>query len=54
MLWLVFIICLVLWILGLVGTLAVGAWTWLFFVICIIALIAQLTAGRRTTPTVQP
>jgi hypothetical protein len=54
MLWLAFVIFLVLWILGLIGTIAVGAWTWLFLVLCIIALITQVTAGRRTTPAVRP
>ena len=47
MLWFVFIIFLALWILGLIGTIAVGAWAWFFLAIWIIALIVQLTTGRR-------
>jgi hypothetical protein len=54
MLWLVFVVALVLWILGLIGTIAIGGWAWLFLAICIIALVTQLTAGRRNVPAVRP
>jgi len=54
MLWLAFVVFFVLWILGLAGAIAVGAWAWLFFVIWIIALIAQLATRRTHAPTVQP
>jgi hypothetical protein len=53
MLWFVFIIFLALWILGLIGTIAVGAWAWFFLAICLIALIAQLTTGRRNAPALR-
>ena len=54
MLWLAFVFFFILWILGLSGTIAVGAWAWLFFVIWMIALIAQLATRKSHTPTVQP
>jgi hypothetical protein len=54
MLWLAFVVFFVLWILGLSGAIAVGAWAWLFFVIWIISLIAQFATRRTRTPTVQP
>jgi hypothetical protein len=51
MLWTLAVIFFVLWILGLVGVYAIGAWIWLFFAIWIISLIAQLSSGRgRGTP----
>ncbi len=54
MLWTLAVIFFVLWILGLVGVYAIGAWIWLFFAIWIISLIAQLSSGRgRGTSTVQ-
>ena len=54
MFWTVFVVFLVLWILGLIGTIAVGSWMWLFLAICIIALIAQITTGRHNAPAVRP
>lgn len=55
MLWTLAVVFFVLWVLGLIGVFAIGAWIWLFFAIWIISLIAQLAGGRgRTTPTVQP
>ncbi|HST79913.1 MAG TPA: hypothetical protein VLN58_15620 [Verrucomicrobiae bacterium] len=54
MLWLAFVVFFVLWILGLAGAIAVGAWVWLFFVIWIISLIAQFGMRRHQTPSVQP
>ena len=51
MLWTLAVIFFILWILGLVGVYAIGAWIWLFFAIWIISLIAQFAGGgrRRTT-----
>jgi hypothetical protein len=54
MLWTLAGIFFVLWILGLVGVYAIGAWVWLFFAIWIISLIAQLSSGHgRGTTTIQ-
>lgn len=39
MLWLTFFILLVLWLLGLIGTYAIGAWLHLLLVLAIIVLI---------------
>jgi hypothetical protein len=51
MLWTLAVIFFILWIVGLAGAYAIGAWIWLFFAIWIISLIAQLAgAGRRRTP----
>ncbi len=47
MLWLIFAVLLIAWILGLVGTYAIGAWLWLLLVAAIIVLIVQLAGGRR-------
>ncbi len=49
MLWLIFLILLIAWILGLVGTYQIGAFIWLLLVAAIIVLIIQLATGRRTT-----
>lgn len=52
MLWTLAVIFFILWIVGLAGAYAIGAWIWLFFAIWIISLIAQLAgAGRRRTTT---
>ncbi len=48
MLWLIFMILLIAWILGLVGTYQIGAFIWLLLVAAIIVLIIQLATGRRT------
>ena len=50
MLWFIFLILLVLWILGLVGTYQIGAWLWLLLVAAVIVLIVQLATGRRAVP----
>lgn len=50
MLWTVAVIFFILWVLGLVHVVAIGAWIWLFFVIWVISLIAQLASGRRSVP----
>ncbi len=48
MLWLIFLILLIAWILGLVGTYQIGAFIWLLLVAAVIVLIIQLATGRRT------
>ena len=50
MLWLVFVVLLVLWMLGLAGTYQIGAWLWLLLVAAVIVLVVQLITGRRPTP----
>ena len=47
MLWFIFMVLLVMWILGLVGTYQIGAWLWLLLVAAVIVLIVQLATGRR-------
>ena len=49
MLWMIFLILLIAWILGLVGTYQIGALVWLLLVAALIVLIIQLVTGRRTT-----
>ena len=50
MLWFIFLILLVMWILGLVGTYQIGAWLWLLLVAAVIVLLVQLATGRRALP----
>jgi hypothetical protein len=50
MLWFIFLVLLVLWVLGLVGTYQIGAWLWLLLVAAVIVLIVQLATGRRVAP----
>lgn len=50
MLWLIFLILLVAWILGLVGTYQIGAWLWLLLIAAVIVLVVQLATGRRVAP----
>ncbi|HVZ19391.1 MAG TPA: lmo0937 family membrane protein [Terriglobales bacterium] len=50
MLWFIFLILLVMWILGLVGTYQIGAWLWLLLVAAVIVLLVQLATGRRAVP----
>jgi len=50
MLWFIFLVLLVMWILGLVGTYQIGAWLWLLLVAAVIVLIVQLATGRRAVP----
>jgi hypothetical protein len=50
MLWFIFMVLLVMWILGLVGTYQIGAWLWLLLVAAVIVLIVQLATGRRALP----
>jgi uncharacterized protein DUF5670 len=47
MLWTLFVILLIAWILGLVGTYQIGAFVWLLLVAAVIVLILQLVTGRR-------
>ncbi|HTM89122.1 MAG TPA: lmo0937 family membrane protein [Terriglobales bacterium] len=47
MLWTLFVILLIAWLLGLVGTYQIGAFVWLLLVAAVIVLILQLVTGRR-------
>ena len=47
MLWTLFVILLIAWILGLVGTYQIGAFVWLLLVAAVIVLILQMVTGRR-------
>ena len=47
MLWTIFVILLIAWILGLVGTYQIGAFVWLLLVAALVVLILQLATGRR-------
>ena len=47
MLWTIFVILLIAWILGLVGTYQIGAFVWLLLVAALIVLAIQLVTGRR-------
>jgi hypothetical protein len=47
MLWTLFIILLIAWILGLVGTYQIGAFVWLLLVAALVVLVIQLVTGRR-------
>jgi hypothetical protein len=47
MLWTLFVILLIAWILGLVGTYQIGAFVWLLLVAAVIVLVLQLVTGRR-------
>jgi hypothetical protein len=47
MLWTLFVILLIAWILGLVGTYQIGAFVWLLLVAALIVLVLQLVTGRR-------
>jgi hypothetical protein len=48
MLWTLFVILLIAWILGLVGTYQIGAFVWLLLVAALVVLVIQLVTGRRT------
>lgn len=47
MLWTLFVILLVAWLLGLVGTYQIGAFVWLLLVAALVVLVLQLATGRR-------
>jgi hypothetical protein len=47
MLWTIFLILLIAWILGLVGTYQIGAFVWLLLVAALVVLLIQLITGRR-------
>jgi len=47
MLWILFVIWLLAWVLGRVGTYEIGALVWLLLVAALVALIIQLVTGRR-------
>ncbi|HZQ70301.1 MAG TPA: lmo0937 family membrane protein [Terriglobales bacterium] len=47
MLWTLFVILLIAWFLGLVGTYQIGAFVWLLLVAALVVLVLQLVSGRR-------
>ena len=47
MLWTLFVILLIAWLLGLVGTYQIGAFVWLLLVAALVVLVLQLVSGRR-------
>ena len=48
MLGFIFVVLLVSWLLGMIGTYTVGAWFHLLLVIALIVLIIQLVTGRTS------
>lgn len=48
MLYTLAVILLVAWLLGVVGTYAIGAFVHLLLVIALVLLVVQLLSGRRT------
>jgi hypothetical protein len=46
MLWFIFVVLLVAWVLGLVGTYTLGSWLWVLLVAAVVVLIIQLATGR--------
>lgn len=47
MLWTIAVILIILWLLGLITKVAIGAWLHLLLVIAIIVIIIRLVTGRR-------
>jgi hypothetical protein len=47
MLWTIFVILLVLWLLGIVGSYTMGGLIHLLLVLAVIVLVFQLLSGRR-------
>jgi hypothetical protein len=47
MLWTIFVILLVLWLLGLVGSYTMGGFIHILLVIALVVLVLQLLSGRR-------
>ncbi len=48
MLWTLFVVLMVLWLLGVVGTYQLGAWLWMILLAAVVVLVLQLATGRRT------
>ncbi len=48
MLWMLFIVLLVLWLLGVVGSYTLGGFVHILLVLAVLALIFQLLTDRRT------
>lgn len=48
MLWLILLVLLIAWILGLAGTYQIGGFFWLLLVAVFIVLIIQFVSGRRS------
>ena len=49
MLWTLFVILLVLWLVGVVSSYALGGFIHLLLVLAVLALVFQLISNRRTT-----
>jgi hypothetical protein len=47
MLWTIFVILLVLWLLGIVGSYTLGGFIHLLLVLALVVLVIQLITGRR-------
>lgn len=47
MLWTIFVILLVLWLLGIVGSYTLGGFIHILLVIALVVLVFQLLSGRR-------
>ena len=47
MLWTIFVILLVLWLLGVVSSYALGGFIHILLVIALVVLVIQLVSGRR-------
>ncbi len=48
MLWMIFVILLVLWLVGLVSSYTLGGFIHLLLVLALVVLIINLVTGRRT------
>jgi Family of unknown function (DUF5670) len=48
MLWTLFVVLLVLWLIGVIGSYTFGGFIHVLLVLAIIALVFQLISGRRT------
>ena len=48
MLWTLFVVLLILWLLGLVGSYTMGGFIHILLVIALVVLVFQLLSGRRT------
>jgi hypothetical protein len=48
MLWTLFVILLVLWLIGVIGSYTFGGFIHILLVLALVALVFQLISGRRT------
>ena len=49
MLWAIFVILLIVWFVGMVSSYTMGGFIHFLLVLAVVALIFQVTSGRRTT-----